>query len=97
MELRKYKSIDTYSNKPVLAEIAGLRLSYKTKKGDKLIINNASLKIRKGEIFGLIGESGSGKSVITSTLTGLNVDIQSIESGTITIKGKDVTGFTSED
>lgn len=59
--------------------------------GDKKIINDVSLEVNKGEIVGIIGESGSGKTVITSTLTGLNAKTQTIQDGTIEVKEHDVT------
>lgn len=97
MKLKKIKTIDIFAKKKVLAEINDLKLSYSTKKGEKLIITNASLKIREGEILGIIGESGSGKSVLTTTLTGLNSDIQIVKNGTIEVDGNDVTDWTPEE
>ncbi len=35
---------------------------YKAKSGDVTAVDNANLKIEKGEIFGVIGYSGAGKS-----------------------------------
>ena len=35
---------------------------YKAKSGDVTAVDNANLKIDKGEIFGVIGYSGAGKS-----------------------------------
>ncbi len=97
MRLRYKKTIDAFENNEKIAEIKDLKLSYRTKKGPKLIISNASLKIRKEEILGIIGESGSGKTVLTSTLTGLNSDIQIVNSGKIIFEGQDISHFTPED
>ncbi len=82
---------DKFKNKEVLAKVENLKLRMGA--GKKLIIDDASFQVRKGEVLGLIGESGSGKTVITSTLTGLNIEVQHIESGKIFIKDKDVTKF----
>ena len=38
--------------------------------GRKLILNNVSFQVKKGEIFGIIGMSGSGKSTLLSHLIG---------------------------
>lgn len=86
---------DKFAKKEVLAKIDNLKLRMGSKK--KLIIDDASIQVRKGEVLGIIGESGSGKTVITTTLTGLNIDVQHIESGTIQIKDTDVTGFDFSD
>lgn len=37
---------------------------YKVKSGDVIVVDNVNLKIEKGEIFGVIGYSGVGKSFL---------------------------------
>ena len=37
----------------------------------KLILNNISLRIKKGQTIGIIGKSGSGKSTFVDILNGL--------------------------
>lgn len=44
---------------------------YKTKAGQVQAVNNVNLKIEKGEIFGIIGYSGAGKSSLIRLLNGL--------------------------
>lgn len=63
----------------------------------KLIIRNASFELKSGQILGLIGESGSGKTVITNTLTGLNPSNKRIMSGSIFVNDIDVTNFSESD
>ncbi|MBI2665360.1 ABC transporter ATP-binding protein, partial [Candidatus Woesearchaeota archaeon] len=48
-------------------------------------VNNISLQINKGEIFGLLGVNGAGKSTLTNILSGLTY----ADSGTIKIFGLD--------
>lgn len=61
--------IKTYtgsSQGKTLMEAKGLTKSF----GKKLVLSNASLDIRKGEILGLIGASGAGKTTLISMLVG---------------------------
>lgn len=54
--------------------------------GDKIVLQDLSLNIRRGEILGFVGASGSGKSVLLRTVLGLNRK----RSGTIELFGVDV-------
>ncbi|SVE04258.1 uncharacterized protein METZ01_LOCUS457112, partial [marine metagenome] len=46
-----------------MLEIKDLSTNFNTYEGKVEAIKGVSLKIEKGEIFGLVGETGSGKSV----------------------------------
>jgi branched-chain amino acid transport system ATP-binding protein len=52
-------------------------------------VDGVSLKVGKGEIFGLIGPNGSGKSTIVNLIAGL----LSPTSGRVVVDGRDVTGL----
>ncbi|MGB3386495.1 MAG: ABC transporter ATP-binding protein [Pseudaminobacter sp.] len=54
--------------------------------GDNVVLENLSLDIRRGEILGFVGASGSGKSVLLRTVLGLNKK----RAGTIKLFGVDV-------
>lgn len=51
-----------------LLEVKDLDVVFETRLGSARAVNNVSFQIEKGETFGLIGESGSGKSVIGMSL-----------------------------
>jgi len=51
-----------------LLEVKDLDVGFETRMGTVKAVNNVSFQIDKGETFGLIGESGSGKSVIGMSL-----------------------------
>ena len=38
--------------------------------GEKKVLNNITIDIQKGEIFGLLGPSGAGKTTLIKILTG---------------------------
>ena len=54
--------------------------------GETLILKGVDLEVRRGEVLGLVGPSGGGKSVLTRTVLGLNAK----RAGTIMIFGQDV-------
>lgn len=54
--------------------------------GEKIVHDDISLKINKGEIFGILGGSGSGKTVLLKQIIMLN----EIQKGQIKIFGEDI-------
>ncbi len=64
-----------------------LNIEHLTKRyGDKKAVDDLSLHIRPGEIFGFIGHNGAGKSTTLKSAVG----ILQFDAGTITIGGKDL-------
>ncbi|MEX0752075.1 MAG: ATP-binding cassette domain-containing protein [Xanthobacteraceae bacterium] len=61
--------------------------------GDKLVLDHLDLEVYRGEILGLVGGSGSGKSVLMRTIIGLLPK----RSGKIDIFGVDVDTMSEED
>ena len=57
--------------------------------GEKQVLNSISLKVKKGEIFGLLGPSGAGKTTFLNILTG---QIQA-DSGKGLIFGQNISTF----
>lgn len=63
--------------------IDNLSVDFKTRNGIVHGVKNVSMDIQKGEILGVIGESGSGKSVTAFTVLGLLDDAGFVASGDI--------------
>ncbi len=61
--------------------------------GELTAVNDISLDIRRGEIFGIIGMSGAGKSTLVRTLNGL----ESVSSGKVEFEGKDLAGLSEKE
>ena len=60
--------------------------------GGVRILDDVSLSLRTGETLGLLGESGSGKSMTALAILGLLPRGVHVESGSITVAGTDVVG-----
>ena len=61
-----------------------LNISHLTKKyGDKVAVDDLSLEIKNGEIYGFIGHNGAGKTTTIKAVVG----ILGFENGEITIDG----------
>jgi ABC-2 type transport system ATP-binding protein len=67
-----------------MIEIIGVSKSYN--RGAVKAVDNVTLTVRNGEIFGFLGPNGAGKTTLIKMITGiLNAD-----AGTIKINGKDI-------
>ena len=56
--------------------------------GDKVVLDDVSLRVRKGEFVTILGPSGCGKTTLLRLIAGFQVPT----SGIITISGQDITG-----
>jgi len=81
-----------------ILEIKNLKKSFgnsnffKSKKS-KIAVDNISFEIKKGEIFGLVGESGCGKSTTGNLISKL----LNIDEGEIIYKGKSIIGLKGKE
>ena len=72
-----------------MTEIPILQVQEVTKAfGGILALNRVSFDVREGEILGIIGPNGSGKTTIVNCITGF----VKMSSGKIFFRGKDITG-----
>ena len=72
------------------------RLKVATKLGAELV-RSVSLKIRPGEIVGLVGESGAGKSITAMSIAGLLPEGIAVSQGSIQFKGREISHLTKKD
>jgi phospholipid/cholesterol/gamma-HCH transport system ATP-binding protein len=68
--------------------IRGLKNAF----GEQVIHEDLSLKVRRGEILGVVGGSGTGKSVLMRSIIGLQVPVE----GEIEVFGIDILGHSEE-
>lgn len=66
-----------------MLEIKNFSKSYK---GSKKAVDNISLKVREGEIYGFIGHNGAGKTTTIKSIVGIN----EFEEGDIIVNGKSI-------
>ncbi len=61
--------------------------------GDNVVLKGVDLDIARGETVAIMGRSGSGKTVLTSMLVGLNLP----DRGTIQVAGMEITKFATDE
>ncbi len=76
--------------KDILLDIRDLYVNFYTYRGIVRAINGVNLRIRQGEFFGLVGETGCGKSVTASAILDLVRNPGRIEGGKILFKEEDL-------
>jgi peptide/nickel transport system ATP-binding protein len=81
--------------KPAL-EVTDLRTYYHTPRGPVKAVDGVSFDLLPGQRFGLIGESGSGKSTVALSLMRLIRPPGRIESGRILLDGVDLLNLADE-
>src|SRR5437016_8690189 len=69
------------SDLPEIVQISGLTRKY----GKKLALNDVSLRVPRGKVFGLVGENGAGKTTLIKHILGL----LKAESGSVRVFGLD--------
>ena len=82
--IKKFR-IKSFKNINSIIEFENVSLSY----GNRLILDNLSFKINEGQIFGMLGPNGVGKSTIFNLITGLIKP----KSGKIKIAGEEVINY----
>ncbi len=85
MALIKKFRIKSYKQPNSIISFENVSLSY----GNRLILDNINFKINEGEIFGMLGPNGVGKSTIFNLITGLIKP----DTGKIKINNTDVVDF----
>jgi oligopeptide/dipeptide ABC transporter ATP-binding protein len=73
-----------------LLEVKGLEVAYHTHKGPLKALFDVNFEVQAGEIVGIVGESGCGKSTVASALLRLLPPNGEILSGEMLFKGRDL-------
>ena len=82
--IKKFR-IKSFKNNNSIVEFKNVSLSY----GNRLILDNISFRVNQGQIFGMLGPNGVGKSTIFNLITGLIKP----SSGNIRINGEKANDY----
>ena len=80
-----------------LLEVKNLSMHYDTLEGNVEAVKNISFTVNSGESFGLVGESGCGKTSVAMTLLQLQPENSVITQGSIKLDGKELIGLSEND
>ena len=78
-------------------EIRNLNTSFFTQKGEVRAACDVSLEVRAGQITGIVGESGCGKSITAKSVMGLVKYPGRVVSGEILLNGTRITGISKKE
>ncbi|MCI1190449.1 ABC transporter ATP-binding protein [Calidifontimicrobium sp. SYSU G02091] len=82
--------------KPPLLEVRHLRVEFPTRRGTLLALDDISFTIAPGEILGVVGESGAGKSLTGAAIIGLLEPPGRIAGGEIRLEGQRIDDLPHE-
>jgi peptide/nickel transport system ATP-binding protein len=77
-----------------LLEIENLRISFATAAGVAKVLDGVNVALRPGEIMGLVGESGCGKTTLANAILGILARNALHQSGAIYFRGEDLLAMS---
>ena len=77
-----------------ILEVNNLNMHYETISGKVAAVKDITFHVKKGESFGLVGESGCGKTSVAMSLVQLQADNAKISSGSIKLDGQELIGMS---
>lgn len=81
----------------VILEVKDLTVSFKTKRGVAKAVNEVNFELHKGDILGLVGESGCGKSVTSKSILRILPPSITKMSGYVYYRGKDILSLDEQE
>ena len=84
------------ANLPLL-EVENLRVEFPTRHGALVAVDDISFHIDPGEVLGVVGESGAGKSLTGAAIIGLLEPPGRIGQGRIELEGRRIDNLTHEE
>src|ERR1700746_2334901 len=84
------------TNQPPLLRVEHLRIEVPNRHGTLVAIDDISFTIAPGEVLGVVGESGAGKSLTGAAIIGLLEPPLRIAGGEIRLAGRRIDGLPYE-
>jgi len=84
------------ANPPPLLEVEDLRVAFPTRRGTLTALDGVSFAIAPGEVLGVVGESGAGKSMTGAAIIGLLEPPGRIAGGQIRLAGRRIDNLPYE-
>ena len=84
------------NNQPLL-EVRNLKVEIPTRKGTLIALEDVSFNLKAGEILGVVGESGAGKSMVGNSIIGLLGKPAHITHGEILLEGKRIDNLSDDE
>jgi oligopeptide/dipeptide ABC transporter ATP-binding protein len=81
----------------MVLDVRNLQTRFHTRDGVVQAVTGVSFNVRRGEILGLVGESGCGKSVTSLTIMGLLGGTAKVSGGPVLFEGKDLLAMPEDD
>ena len=78
-------------------EVSHLNTSFFTECGEVKAVQDVSVSVGKGQVVGIVGESGCGKSMIARSIMGLIKKPGKIVSGSIVLEGTELTSLSERE
>jgi peptide/nickel transport system ATP-binding protein len=79
-----------------LLDVEGLRVEFPTRRGTLVAVHDVSFEIAPGEVLGVVGESGAGKSLTGAAIIGLIDPPGRIAAGEIRLAGRRIDNLPYE-
>lgn len=80
-----------------ILDVRSLYVKFITTKGTVSVLNGCSLALKKGEVMGLAGESGSGKSVTAMAIINLLRKPGEITGGEVLLEGNNILNYSKDE
>ena len=77
--------------------VQGLTVEFDGPGGPVTVVDGVSFTLRRGEVLGIVGESGCGKSVTALSLPGLLPETGRISSGRVMLDGRDLAAMSERE